>query len=146
MAGSGRKPFIAVDAVPYGMATQRLRPPETLGPFEKQAFLELVASCPSGQFQEADKILLSRYAELAVLCEQATGEMRAGGMVTADGKPSAWWSIYATACKELRALSSRLRLGPSSRASKAPKTLPSRMSYYERAALMEDGGDDVEPS
>jgi phage terminase small subunit len=146
MAGSGRKPFISVDAVPYGMANQRLKPPKTLGDLEKQAFLDLVSSCPSGQFQEADKVLLSRHAELVVLCEQAFGEMRAGGMVTADGKPSPWWSIYRDACKELRSLATRLRLGPSSRASKAPKTLPARMSYYERAALMEDDGDDAEPS
>jgi len=100
--------------------------------------LALVCSCPLGQFQASDNFLLCRYAELTVMAEEAAGELRAGGLVI-NGKPSAWWTIYCDATKELRALALRLWLGPQSRASKAPKTMPVRtMSVYEMMALEED--------
>ena len=122
--------------VPWDQGNPRLKPPDCLGELEKRAFLALVCSCPLGQFQASDSFL----AELVVVAEQAHGEMRATGVVV-NGKPSPWWDVYCDATKELRALALRLRLGPQSRASKAPKTLPARMSVYERLALEEDGDD-----
>jgi hypothetical protein len=58
------------------------------------------------------------------MAETAAGEMAVSGMVTADGKPSPWVSIYMQATKALSGLALRLWLGPQSRASKAPKTKP----------------------
>jgi len=141
MAGTGRKPFVSLDTVPYGVGNQRLKPPACLGELEKRAFVDLIGRVPLGQFQEADLPLICRWCELTVMAETAAGEMRAGGIVT-DGKVSPWFSIYRDATRELRSLALRLRLGPQSRTSKAPKTLPTRMSYYERAALLEADDDE----
>jgi hypothetical protein len=78
------------------------------------------------------------------MCEQARGELAVQGMVTADGKPSAWFSIYQQSVKALSGLALRLRLGPQSRASKAPKKIAGPVSYFERMELegvRDDGGD-----
>jgi len=79
--------------------------------------------------------LLCRWAELTVMCEQARGEMAVQGMVTADGKVSPWFSIHSQATKALSGLALRLRLGPQSRASKAPKKTAGSVSYFERMEL-----------
>jgi hypothetical protein len=65
-----------------------------------------------------------------------------GGMVTADGKLSPWFTIHASATKTLNGLALRLRLGPQSRASKQSKKEPAPMSYYDRMR-MEPGWDKV---
>jgi phage terminase small subunit len=140
MAKTGRKPFESVEVVPYGYENRRLRPPEHLGQAEKRAFLDLVLSCPVSQFRSADVPLLCRWAELTVMAEVAMGEMTATGMVTADGKVSAWVTIHEKATKGLAVLALRLRLGPQSRARKAPKTTAGAVSYYDRLEL--EGGDD----
>jgi|SRR6516165_10304970 phage terminase small subunit len=130
----GRKPYETRDIIPFGVERRRLRPPASLGEPEKRAFLDLVLSVPLEQFQAADLPLLARWSELTVMAETAAAELRTRGMVI-DGKVSPWFSIHRDACKELRSLALRLRLGPQSRASKAPKTKPSTVSYYERMEL-----------
>ena len=49
------------------------------------------------------------------MAEQAAGELQAGGMVTADGRVSPWFTIHQQATKSLTGLALRLRLGPQSR-------------------------------
>jgi hypothetical protein len=68
------------------------------------------------------------------MAEQAIGELAAGGMVT-DGKVSPWFSIYQQSVKALNGLALRLRLGPQSRAFKAPKKTVGPVSYFERMEL-----------
>jgi hypothetical protein len=143
MAGTGRKPYATYDVQPFG-AWERLKPPASLGKPERRAFFDLISRVPAGQFCEADLPLLCRWAELTVMGEQAAGELAAGGMVTPDGKVSPWFSIHQQATKSLALLALRLRLGPQSRASKAPKTLVGELSYYDRRALEDTHDDDDE--
>jgi phage terminase small subunit len=128
----GRGSFIATDVVPYGVENPRLEPPASLGEPEKQAFIRLVCSVPLGQFRECDLPLLCRWCELNVMCEEAVGQMRTQGRVTPDGRVSPWFTIYRDSARELRSLALKLRIGPQSRADKAPKTRPAAsISYYE---------------
>jgi len=78
------------------------------------------------------------------MAEQAARELAASGIVAADGRVSPWFSIHQQATKGLTALALRLRLGPQSRASKAPKTLAGPVSYYDRRTL-EGEYNEVEP-
>jgi hypothetical protein len=52
-------------------------------------------------------------------------------MVTADGRVSPWFVIHQQATKSLSGLALRLRLGPQSRALKAPKRKAGPLSYYD---------------
>jgi hypothetical protein len=88
MPATGRRPYDTTDVTPYATGNARLRPPESLGAPEKQRFIDLIATTPAGQFQPSDLALLCRWAELTVMCEQAQGELAAGGMIGPDGKPS----------------------------------------------------------
>lgn len=142
MAKTGRKPFETTDVVAFGLPNPRLRPPEGLGEPERRAFLDLICSCPAGQFQASDVGLLVRWCELSVMAEQAAGELTVGGMVTTDGKVSPWFAIYERATKALALLALRLRLGPQSRTRMAPKRTAAPTSYYDRAALLELEADD----
>ena len=100
-------------------------------------------ACPLSHFQAADLPLLCRWAELTVMAETAAGELTAGGMVTGDGKVSPWFSIHERATRGLTALALRLRLGPQSRAKKAPKVTPGPVSYYDKMRVLEgELGDD----
>jgi hypothetical protein len=136
----GRRPFSSVEITGYAGATHRVSPPECLGELQRQAFIELVSSCPASQFRRGDVGLLCRWAELTVMAEQAAFEMQQQGMVTDKGRVSPWFSIHNAATRELRMLSQRLHLGPRSRTLKAAKTqATSTMSYYEKMAL--DGFD-----
>jgi len=72
------------------------------------------------------------------MAEQAAGELAASGMVTADGKVSPWFTIHQQATKALSNLALRLRLGPQSRALKAPKRRAQPLSYFEIMEL--EGG------
>jgi phage terminase small subunit len=148
MARTGRQPFTTTDVALYGAGSGRLRPPASLGEPEKQAFLDLVTTTPAGQFQPSDLPLLIRWAELTVMCEQARGELAVQGMVVTDDKGKAsvspWFTIHQQATKALSGLALRLRLGPQSRASKAPKKAAGPVSYFERMELegvRDDGGD-----
>jgi hypothetical protein len=150
MAATGRRPYESTDLTLYGTESARLRPPATLGEPEKRAFLDLVTTTPPGQFQPSDLPLLIRWAELTVMCEQARGELAVHGMVVTDDKGKAsvspWFTIHAQATKALTGLALRLRLGPQSRASKAPKKIAGPVSYFERMELegvRNDGGDDA---
>src|SRR4029077_15028878 len=93
MARTGRKPFETTDVVPFGAGNERLRPPPSLAEPEKQAFLDLVTTTDPKQFRPSDLPRLCRWAELTVMAEQAAGELQAGGMVTADGRVSPWFTI-----------------------------------------------------
>jgi hypothetical protein len=134
----GRPPHETTDIAPFG---GHLRPPACLGELQKQAFIDLVTSCPTSQFHRCDLSLLCRWAELTVIAEQAAFEMQQQGIVV-EGKPSPWFAIHRDATRELRALSQRLQLGPRGRTPKAPKTKAGPVSYYER--MMLEGDDDEE--
>jgi hypothetical protein len=112
-------------------------------PGRKRAFIDLVTSCPTSQFRQCDLPLLCRWAELTIMAEQAAFELQQGGML--DGKlgprVSPWFAIHRDATRELRSLSQRLQLGPRGRTPKAPKTLPGRVSYYEKMDLEDDWDD-----
>jgi len=139
MAGKGRSPYATYDVSSFDNPLPRIRPPDSLSELEKRVFRALVSQCPADQFRKSDVGLLCRWCELSVMAEQAAFEMTTNGRVTPDGKVSPWFGIYTQAIKGLSGLSLRLRLGPQSRASKAPKTLPQEPSYYD---LMEDDDDD----
>jgi phage terminase small subunit len=140
---TGRKPHETLDLTLYGSGRQPLQPPEALSEAARRAFADLVLSCPISQFQAADLPLLCRWAELTVMAEKAAGELAVGGMVTADGRVSPWFAIHERATKGLTALCLRLRLGPQSRAKKAPKTKAGPVSYYDRMRVLEGEHGDV---
>jgi phage terminase small subunit len=142
MAGKGRQPYATFDTLQYPFSNPKIRPPDSLNELEKKVFRDLVAACPADQFRKSDVGLLTRWAELSVMAEQAAFEMTHNGRVTSDGKVSPWFSIYTQATKQLNGLALRLRLGPQSRASKAPKSLPRELSYYEEMQLAEAESDD----
>jgi hypothetical protein len=104
----------------------------------------LVTTTPAGQFQPSDLPLLCRWAELCVMAERAAKVMEIEGMVTAGGKPSAHFTIHKEATRGLNNLALRLRLGPQSRAHKAPRQKVLTLSAYERMALEEGSNDDEE--
>jgi phage terminase small subunit len=104
-------------------------------------FLDLVSSTDPKQFRESDPPLMARYCELVVLAEQAAGELAADGVVITHNKGSRvspWFNVHASTVKSLAMVATRLKLSPSARAPKAPKTTPAAVSYYERLSL--EGG------
>jgi phage terminase small subunit len=131
MASTGRQPYQSWDTVPYGTGTRRLRPPASLSEPQKRAFIDLVVACPSTQFEPQDIPLLVRWCELCVMAEAASVELQASGMLAPDGKPSPWFTIHQQATKSLSGLALRLRIGPQSRAHKAPKKLTASSSYFD---------------
>jgi hypothetical protein len=137
MAG-GRKSFAQIDINSWG---ERLEPPESLCPLERRVFVDLISACPLQQFQPCDLSFLCRWCELEVMAQTAAAELHRS-MVTVDGKVSPWVSIHAQAVKGQGLLALRLRLGPQSRANRAPKTQAAPMSYYERASLLGDDTDE----
>ena len=138
----GRRPFASVEISGFAGATRRVSPPECLGELQRQAFIELVSSCPASQFRRSDVGLLARYSELTVIAETAAFHLGADGMVTDKGRVSPWFAIHRDASRELRQLSQRLHLGPRSRTLKVAKTQAAPTSYYEKMAL--EGFDDVD--
>jgi phage terminase small subunit len=142
---AGRKPFKTIDVVTFGLPDSRLQPPASLKDPERRVFVDLIASCPSGQFAASDMALLCLWATTTVQLEQAAAEMAAGGMVTTDGKVSPWFTIQQQAARTLALLALRLRLGPQSRTRMAPKTAVGPMSYYDRTRFEErdDGQDEA---
>ena len=143
MPKSGKGAYQSTEVLRWDDPDARLRPPVSLQGPERQAFLDVILSCPAAQFRPTDLPLLCRWAELCVLCETAMAEMTAGGMVTSDGKVSSWFSIYERSTKALAGLALRLRLGPQSRAFKAPKKDAGLASFYDRMTLLE-GDDDAD--
>jgi phage terminase small subunit len=142
---AGRPSFTTTDVHPWHLGNQRLRPPEHLGEIERKAFVDLIARTPQAQFVEADVPLLTRWCELELQAQTAAAELRTHGMLTPAGERSPWLAIHAAAVKGQAMLALRLRLGPQSRASKAPKSLPAKMSYYERMDLLDDSDEDEPP-
>src|SRR5262249_28938310 len=114
-----------------------------LGEWHCLSSIRCIVSPPASQFRKSDADLLARYAELAVMAEQAAFELQQGGMVTDKGRVSPWFTIHNAATRELRMLSQRLHIGPRWRTLKVAKTqAASTMSYYEKMAL--EGFDDVD--
>ena len=141
----GRPPHETTDITPFGVGSGRLRPPDCLGELQRRAFVDLVTSCPISQFHRSDLSLLCRWCELTVMAEQAALKLEQEGMVVTGQhgpKTSPWFGVHRDCCRELRALSQRLQLGPRGRAPKAPKTVAGRVSYYDRMDLLE-GDDDA---
>ena len=146
MVKTGRSPYVTTDVLPYGQGETRLRPPRGLGGAETAAFVDLITSTTTAHFTASDLPLLTRWAELTVLADRAAKALASGDLVI-DGKPNPLIAIHASATKGLAILALRLRLGPQSRAGRAPKTLPAGVSYYERVGLLEGKLDDeAEPS
>ena len=142
MAGTGRKPYATVDITPFDVPVERLKPPDHLGPAATRIFRDLVARVPAGQFKPSDLSLVCRWCEWTAIADRAGAEMATSDLVTPDGQPSPWIAIAERASKQLVALSLRLRLGPQSRANKAPKTeAPGQQSYYERMIEEERDGE-----
>jgi hypothetical protein len=69
------------------------------------------------------------------MAERAAKVMEIEGMLKPDGKPSGHFAIHREATRALNALALRLRLGPQSRAQKAPRRGVATVSYYERMSL-----------
>jgi len=144
--GTGRKPFTTIDVSPFDMPVERLEAPPHLGPAATRIFRDLVLRVPAGQFKPSDLSLVCRWAEWTAVADRAAAEMATGALVTPDGLPSPWIVIHERATKQLIALALRLRLGPQSRADKAPKTQAAKdLSYYERMALEGDDDGDGDP-
>jgi hypothetical protein len=104
-------------------------------------FIKTVSGCAVGHFRASDLPLLERYAEACALAEQAAEKLAVEGAVV-DDKLSPWFTAHQGACKTVSSLALRLRLGPQSRAPRAPKTVAAPTSYYEELEL--EGSDDDE--
>jgi phage terminase small subunit len=135
MTATGRTSFASVDVRAF---ERRLTPPASLPEAAKAAFVDIVTRCPGSQFEPADVPLLCRWAEATAMAEQAATELQARDMVTDDGKVSPWFAIYERATKLITGLALRLRLGPQSRAPRAPKVRTPPISAYERLGLLDD--------
>ena len=123
-----------------GEATRRLRPPSRLQGRAKEIFIATVTGCDPRHFRPADLPLLERYAEASALAEKAAEMLGAEGAVV-DDKVNPWFSVHASATKTVNGLALRLRLGPQSRAPRAPKTVPQPTSFYETLELEADDDD-----
>ena len=136
MPRTGRQPYATTDVLPFGTGTRRLRPPDGLSDAAKAAFLDLVTTCPADQFQPPDMPLLCRWAELTAMCEAASVELQAAGMLAPAGVGySPWLRVYLECTKALSNLALRLRIGPQSRMQKAPRRQVGTISYFERMEL-----------
>jgi phage terminase small subunit len=125
-----------------GQATRRLRPPPRLRDRAKAIFIETVTGCDPKHFRSSDQHLLERYCEATALAEEAAVKLAEEGRVV-DGTISPWFFVHQSATKTASGLALRLRLGPQSRAPRAPKTEPVvAPSFYDRLEL--EGDDDDE--
>src|SRR5262245_6611197 len=137
MARTGQ-PYQSSDVIPYGEASRRLRPPDSLSDAAKKHFIDLITTSHSRQFTPADLPLLCRWAELCALAERAEFELATTGPVLPDGKLSAWFSAHQQATKALSGLALRLRIGPQSRQAKQSKKTVDAVSYYDEMRLQKD--------
>lgn len=83
-------------ALPFATSTApRLHPPDDLvaGSPEQRLFLDLVIGCRADHFQPSDAPLLSDYCRAVVLEQTASGQLAAGGHVTAEGRASPWLPV-----------------------------------------------------
>ena len=58
--GTGRKPYVTHDIVPFDMPAERLVPPPHLGPAATRIFRDLIVRVPAGQFKPSDLSLVCR--------------------------------------------------------------------------------------
>ena len=102
---------------------------------KRRAFVDLVTSCPAGQFLASDLPLLCAWAETVALRERMASRMSVEGELDDRGKPCGAFTIHKEATKTLNALALRLRVSPQARMQKAPKREMRAVSYYERMEL-----------
>lgn len=127
-----------------GETTRRLRPPARYQGRIRSIFVAVVSACDPRHFRPADLPLLERFCEATALAEQAAEKLAIEGPVV-DGRLSAWFLVHQSASKMASGLALRLRLGPQSRAPRAPKTIPQTPSFYETLELEANNDDDAEP-
>jgi phage terminase small subunit len=114
MRQRGRKSADELAVLSINGKGPRLEPPSFLPKAERSVFLDLVNSADLDHFRASDLPLLCRYAEAVVLAEQAAKHLRRG-VVSQEGKVSAWIVVQEKAVRAMVALSMRLRLSPQSR-------------------------------
>lgn len=125
-------------AVPFSESTAtRIAPPDDLiaGSPERSLFIDLVLHCRADHFQPSDAPLLSAYCRALALEQTASGELAAGGYITAEGRPSPWLPVLQHAARTVSTYSRMLRLNPSARHSTLAVPDPEPVSAYERIAL-----------
>ena len=112
----GRKSTAAQSiALVVDVSKQRIRP-RADDPADVQAVVaELIAAVDAEQFREADWPLLTSYAQAILMERKAYAQLAAEGVVTKDGRTSAWLTVAEKAGRQIVALSLRLRLAPQSR-------------------------------
>ena len=134
MTQRGRVPTAALAVVPRPDGSpERLKPPSSLTPAEREAFIFVVSACDRRHFLPSDTPLLAAYARAIVADEEAAKMPREHGSVL-NGKPNPWLMVKEKAHKEIIALSLRLRLSPQGRAQQPPKPAE-KLSYYERMRM-----------
>jgi phage terminase small subunit len=126
-------------AVPFSESTAtRIAPPDDLvaGSPERSLFLDLVLSVRADHFQPSDAPLLAAYCRALALEQTASGELAAGGYITAEGRPSPWLPVLQHAARTISTYSRMLRLNPSAR-QMTPASDRERpvVSAFERIAL-----------
>ena len=136
-----RSTYQTLDTVEYGAPTRRLKPSNRLTGRAREIFIETVSDCAITHFRASDRPLLELFAEACALAEQAVGQMAELSAVV-DGKPSPWFSVFVARTKAANNLALRLRISPQSRSPRAPKTLATSQSYYDRMTLEDDDGDE----
>jgi hypothetical protein len=139
MAKSGPENPQTREVIPFAGGDRRLRPPDSLPDAARRSFANVVSSHPAAHFKAGDAELVCRYAEAAAAAEEAAFQMaQPNGMVTTDGKVSAWFAIHQQATKTLSMLALRLRIGPQNRVLKQSKKEAASVSYYDRMRLEKD--------
>jgi hypothetical protein len=141
MPKTGRNAFVATDLVRYG-EPGRLSPPASLGEAERQAFIDLVTTCPATQFAACDLPLICAWAETVALRERMAKRMSIEGELDDKGRPSGAFTIHKEATKTLAALALRLRISPQARRQEPPRQKVVT-NYYERLDLEAVADDDA---
>lgn len=94
--------------------TPRLTPPASLSEAAKTIFEHTINSVDASHFSAVDLPLLEAFSVNAALATQAAQRLEIEGAVVND-KASPWLAVSEKACKQLVALSARLRICPQSR-------------------------------
>jgi phage terminase small subunit len=111
-------------------------PGDELTAEEAAVFRGIVAAVTPDHFQESYLVLLVAYCQAVCQHRRAVEALRAGGEVTADGKPSPWLKVAAHAVRTMMGLSMRLRISPQARREKA--RVPTHMDWTARRLLKQE--------
>ncbi|MEJ7667580.1 MAG: hypothetical protein WKH97_02375 [Casimicrobiaceae bacterium] len=90
-------------------------PPKALPKPAQALWASIMASTPEDQWRPGDLPLLGVFCRVALLADEAVEHLEHDGQVDAAGKVSPWVRVSNDHAKTLAALSSKLRLAPSSR-------------------------------